>query len=102
MKKKKAGIEVEAVIGDGAYSEKDNLEYCKEHGIENISRLSNMIVMGNSKNVKALNIIKMHKCLYVRQDICLLKKVIQMEISTIIIVKLIHIFLMWKNARDAH
>ncbi len=48
-KSQKAGIEVEAVIGDGAYSEKDNLEYCKEHGIENISRLSNMIVMGNSK-----------------------------------------------------
>lgn len=29
-KSQKAGIEVEAVIGDGAYSEEDNLNYCKE------------------------------------------------------------------------
>ena len=48
-KSKEAGIEVEAIIGDGAYSEKDNLDYCKENGIENISKLSNMVVHGNSK-----------------------------------------------------
>ncbi len=27
------GIEVEAVIGDGAYSEKENIEYCGKNGI---------------------------------------------------------------------
>ncbi len=48
-KSQKAGIEEEAVIGDGAYSEKDNLEYCKENNIYNISKLSNMVLYGNSR-----------------------------------------------------
>ncbi|MBP3920022.1 MAG: IS1182 family transposase [Bacilli bacterium] len=43
------GIEVEAVIGDGAYSEEDNLNYCKENGIKNVSKLSNMVMYGNSQ-----------------------------------------------------
>lgn len=43
------GIEVEAIIGDGAYSEKDNLEYCEENNIKNISKLSKMVTHGNSK-----------------------------------------------------
>ena len=43
------GIEVEAVIGDGAYSEKDNLEYCEENNIKNISKLSKFVTHGNSK-----------------------------------------------------
>ncbi len=43
------GIEVEAIIGDGAYSEKDNLEYCEENGIKNVSKLSKMVTHGNSK-----------------------------------------------------
>ena len=29
-KSKQEGIEIEAIIGDGAYSEEDNLEYCKK------------------------------------------------------------------------
>lgn len=44
-----SGIEVEAIIGDGAYSEKDNLDYCKKNGIKNVSKLSNMVTHGNSK-----------------------------------------------------
>ena len=43
------GIKVEAVIGDGAYSEKDNLEYCEKNNIKNISKLSKMVTHGNSK-----------------------------------------------------
>ena len=43
------GIEVEAVIGDGAYSEKDNLEYCEENNIKNVSKLSKFVTHGNSK-----------------------------------------------------
>ena len=43
------GIEVEAVIGDGAYSEKDNLEYCEEKNIKNVSKLSKLVTHGNSK-----------------------------------------------------
>lgn len=44
------GIEVEAVIGDGAYSEKDNLDYCKEKNIKNVSKLSSSVTHGNGKN----------------------------------------------------
>ena len=43
------GIEVEAIIGDGAYSEKDNLEYCEENNIKNISKLSNFVTHGNTQ-----------------------------------------------------
>lgn len=48
-KSEKAGIEVEAIIGDGAYSEEDNLEYCNKNNIKNVSKLSKMVTHGNSK-----------------------------------------------------
>ena len=48
-KSEKAGIKVETIIGDGAYSEKENLNYCKENNIKNVSKLSNMVTHGNSK-----------------------------------------------------
>ena len=44
------GIEVEAIIGDGAYSEKDNLEYCEKNNIKNVSKLSKSVTHGNGKN----------------------------------------------------
>ena len=44
------GIEIEAIIGDGAYSEKENLDYCSESGIKNISKLSKAVTHGNGKN----------------------------------------------------
>jgi hypothetical protein len=43
------GIEVEAVIGDGAYSEKDNIEYCSSNNIKLASKLSKLVTHGNSK-----------------------------------------------------
>lgn len=46
------GIEVEVVIGDGAYSEKENLDYCKENDIKNVSKLSKSVTHGNGKNKK--------------------------------------------------
>ena len=49
-KSQKSGIEVEAVIGDGAYSETDNLEYCEENNIKNVSKLSKSVTHGNGKN----------------------------------------------------
>lgn len=48
-KSKKNGIEVEAIIGDGAYSEKENLDYCSENKIKNVSKLSKFVTHGNSK-----------------------------------------------------
>lgn len=49
-KSQKSGIEVDAIIGDGAYSEKDNLEYCSEQNIKNVSKLSKTVTHGNGKN----------------------------------------------------
>lgn len=49
-KSKQAGVKVEAVIGDGAYSEEDNLAYCKEKKVKNVSKLSKSVTHGNSKN----------------------------------------------------
>lgn len=49
-KSNKSGIEVEAVIGDGAYSESDNLDYCSKNNIKNVSKLSSSVTHGNGKN----------------------------------------------------
>lgn len=49
-KSNQTGIEIEAVIGDGAYSEKDNLDYCEENNIKNVSKLSKSVTHGNGKN----------------------------------------------------
>lgn len=44
-----AGINVDAVVGDAAYSEKDNLEMAKERIIKLIAKLSNMITHSPNK-----------------------------------------------------
>jgi len=44
-KSRVAGVEVETVIGDGAYSEKDNIEYARDN-FELISKLSSTVVNG--------------------------------------------------------
>ena len=49
-KSKKAGIEVKEVIGDRAYSGRDNLKYGKDNGIKIISRLNPII--SNSQTLK--------------------------------------------------
>lgn len=49
-KSEKAGIEVKAIIGDGAYSEEDNLKYCEENNIKNVSKLSDIVLYGNGKH----------------------------------------------------
>lgn len=46
-KTEKKELEVEAVIGDGAYSSKDDLEYCKNKGIKVASKLNKMIIEGH-------------------------------------------------------
>lgn len=48
-KSRKAGIEVEAVVGDGAYSEKENIEYCAGEDIKLASKLSKFVTHGNSQ-----------------------------------------------------
>ena len=48
-KSQQNGIEVEAIIGDGAYSEKENIEYCENNNIKLASKLSKQITHGNRK-----------------------------------------------------
>lgn len=45
------GIKVEAVIGDGAYSEKENIEYCEKNDIKLASKLSKCVTHGDRKKV---------------------------------------------------
>ena len=49
-KSQNSGIDVEAIIGDGAYSEESNLKYCNENEIKNVSKLSKSVTHGNGKN----------------------------------------------------
>ncbi|UGB30348.1 IS1182 family transposase [Metabacillus sp. B2-18] len=44
-----AGMEIETVIGDTAYSEKDNIQYSKENGIKLVSKLNPSITQGTRK-----------------------------------------------------
>lgn len=44
-----AGMNVETVIGDAAYSEKENIKYSKENEIKLVSKLNPLITQGNRK-----------------------------------------------------
>ena len=44
-----AGMNVENVIGDAAYSEKGNIKYAKSHGIKLVAKLNPCITQGNRK-----------------------------------------------------
>ena len=46
-KSERNGLEIEAIIGDGAYSESDNLQYCEDRDIRNVSKLSHVVTHGN-------------------------------------------------------
>lgn len=46
-KSRDAGMEVKAVIGDKAYSDKKNIEAAKDGGYELIAKLNNIITQGN-------------------------------------------------------
>lgn len=48
-KSQAAGMEVKTVIGDAAYSEKDNLLYSKTHALTLVAKLNPMITQGGRK-----------------------------------------------------
>lgn len=48
-KAREAGLEIESVIGDAAYSEKANIEFCNNENISLISRLSKTVTHGNER-----------------------------------------------------
>ncbi len=43
------GVEVENIVGDGAYSEKDNIKYADQNDIKLVSRLSKTVTEGNKR-----------------------------------------------------
>lgn len=57
-KSKKAGIDVKEVIGDKAYSGKDNLEFGEENDIKIISRINNIITNSQKKKDDGFEYIK--------------------------------------------
>ncbi|MBB6675137.1 IS1182 family transposase [Cohnella nanjingensis] len=48
-KSKATGMEVKTVIGDTAYSERDNIKYSNENGLELVAKLNPAITQGNRK-----------------------------------------------------
>lgn len=48
-KSNEAGMEIETVIGDTAYSEKDNIQYSNENEINLVSKLNPLITQGSRK-----------------------------------------------------
>ena len=44
------GVPVEAVVGDGVYSEKEIIEYTNSNNIKLVSKLSKTVTEGNRKN----------------------------------------------------
>ena len=49
-KSEKNGMVVEEVIGDMAYSSKENIDYCEEKNIKLISKLNTVVSNGNSRD----------------------------------------------------
>ena len=49
-KSKENGINVKAVVGDGAYSETDNITYADKNDIKLVAKLSNTVSKGNRRN----------------------------------------------------
>lgn len=68
-KSKAAGMSVETVIGDTAYSERDNIGYSTEHEIELVTKLNPMITQGTARRKMSLSITKMRVCMSVRPGI---------------------------------
>ena len=52
------GMEIEAIIGDTAYSSKGNIEYAQEQGIQLISKLHPVITNGHSNRIKGFEFNK--------------------------------------------
>ena len=48
-KSRETGMEIETVIGDTAYSEKDNIQYAKENELQLVSKLHPLITNGTRK-----------------------------------------------------
>jgi len=48
-KSRKTGMEIDTIIGDTAYSEKENIQYAHENGLQLVSKLHPLITQGKRK-----------------------------------------------------
>lgn len=48
-KSRETGMEIDTIIGDTAYSEKNNIQYANEHELQLVSKLHPLITQGNRK-----------------------------------------------------
>jgi hypothetical protein len=62
-------MEMDTVIGDRAYSEKDNIQYANENQLNLVSRLNPMIHKVHAEKKMNLSLIKMQECTFVKQVI---------------------------------
>jgi hypothetical protein len=63
------GIEVDTIIGDAAYSGKENIQLTSEHNIKIVAKLIHQLRKALEKPKINLTIIKMLICLYVQRGI---------------------------------
>lgn len=49
-KSENAGLEIDEVLGDAAYAEKDNIKLAEKKGIKLVAKLSKKVMYGNRKN----------------------------------------------------
>ncbi len=68
-KSRQTGMEIDTVIGDAAYSEKDNIQYANQNELQLVSKLNPMITQGARKKEMNLSSIKMQECMFVGLDI---------------------------------
>lgn len=62
-------MKIDTVIGDTAYSEKNNIQYASRNELQLVAKLNPNITQGTRKKKKNLSSIKMLECMYVTQDI---------------------------------
>jgi hypothetical protein len=54
----KTGMEIDTIIGDTAYSEKENIQYAHENGLQLVFKLNPLITQGNRKKENEFNFNK--------------------------------------------
>ena len=77
-KSRETGMEIETVIGDTAYSEKDNIQYAKENELAISVEIKSLILHKELVKKKMnLSLIKMQGCTFVKLDIWRFEKRVQ-------------------------
>lgn len=97
------GMKIQDIVGDMAYSEKDNLDYADEKKLNLISKLSKTVTHGNSRVNKNKFEYNKDADMYVKQVIWLLKKqVLDLKNMLLMEMELLNLtFLILKNVRFA-